>query len=150
MQPKHLTLLHIDDEENDLTLVRVATQRCNPDHRLHAVTDAEQAVTYLCGEGAFADRHSFPLPDLIITDLKMPRMNGFEFLSWLRASAACPLTPTVVLSSSAEPTDVHRAYRLGANSYLAKPASLDELEAIIQTLLDYWCHCQCPGSPSHY
>src|SRR5215210_2821652 len=92
--------------------------------------DGEQAVAYLDGRGEFADREAFPFPDVLFTDLKMPRMNGFDLLKWIQAHPECALLPTVVLSSSADPKDVDRAYELGANAFLVKPDRLKTLENI--------------------
>lgn len=112
-----------------------------PDHlHLRRVCDGVEAMEYVEGRGEYADRQKYPLPDVILLDLKMPRMGGFEFLDWLRQRApeALRRTPVVVLSSSTVESDVSRAYLLGADSYVIKPADMRLYRACIKELGTYW------------
>ena len=109
--------------------------------------DGEEAVDYLDGKGEFADREAFPFPDVLFTDLKMPRMNGFDLLKWIQAHPECALLPTVVLSSSADPKDVDHAYQLGADAFMVKPDRLETLEEILQTTCEFWAQCAEPAVP---
>ena len=109
--------------------------------------DGEEAVDYLDGKGEFADRQVFPFPDVLFTDLKMPRMNGFELLKWIQARPESALIPTVVLSSSGDPRDVGRAYELGANAFMVKPDRLETLEEILQATCEFWARCAEPKVP---
>jgi CheY-like chemotaxis protein len=102
------------------------------------VGDGVEMVEYLTGEGKFSNRNIFPLPDLLITDLKMPRMNGFELLQWLQKHPEHAVMPVIVLSSSADEQDVQLAYELGANAYLSKPGGLTELQEMLQALVHFW------------
>src|SRR5947208_12363803 len=97
-------------------------------------------MEYLSGKGSYSSREQFPLPQVILLDLKMPRVNGFEFLEWLRNDSPgdLHLLPVVVLSNSDEPGDVNRAYDLGANSYVMKAANMKQFQEGISTLNGYW------------
>ena len=106
--------------------------------QLHAVTDGEEAIAYLQGANLFADRELYPLPNLVVLDLKMPRLSGFDVLAWLRQEEKCHWLPVIVLSSSNHEADVKRAYSLGANSYLVKPAAFDTLVEIVNAIWQYW------------
>ena len=94
------------------------------------VTDGEQVISYLRGEGSFADRQQFPFPGVIFLDIKMPRLGGFGVLEWVHKHPECHVIPTMMFSSSSHPDDVKRAYQLGANAYLVKPATISELEGV--------------------
>ncbi|MGH7971988.1 MAG: response regulator, partial [Limisphaerales bacterium] len=99
---------------------------------------------YLQGKPPYDDRSLYPVPALILTDLKMPGMDGLEFLRWLRAHDECQVIPTVVLSSSALPRDIEESYRLGVNSYICKPASQHQRIRMLRVLHEYWCMCERP------
>lgn len=102
---------------------------------------------YLEGKGEYADRTKYPLPDVILLDLKMPRISGFEFLEWLRRKAPgeLHLIPVVVLSSSDDPQDVKRAYELGVNSYMVKPIQWPEFKEKMRAISIYWSdHAETP------
>jgi CheY-like chemotaxis protein len=136
MEP--FTVLLVEDDPNDVLLVRRAFRRAGLPEPW-AVGDGEQAVSYLSGEGGYADRAAHPLPALLLLDLKMPRMDGFEVLRWLRARTdGLRRLPVAVLTSSAENPDIHRAYDAGANSYLVKPPTFDGLHEMVRALGLYW------------
>jgi DNA-binding response OmpR family regulator len=96
------------------------------------------------GEGKFSNRQEFPYPTFIITDLKMPRADGFEVLRHLKDNPAFAVTPTVVLSASQDPDDIKKAYMLGASCYHVKPGTFEELERQLKLLVDYWETCRIP------
>ena len=132
----------IEDDPNDVLLIRRALIKCEIRHPVHVVENGEKAMAYLTGAGGYSDRASFPLPGLILTDLKMPRMNGIELLRWLKGHADYKVIPTIVLTSSMESSDIRQAYLLGANSYLVKPANFEDLRILVRTVFDYWCLCK--------
>ena len=148
MKRGRLIMLLVDDEENDIYFVRRATEQSDAGHTVYAVNDGEEAIRYLRGKGRYADRHKFPLPNVILTDLKMPGMDGFEFLRWLRHNAGSSIIPTIVYSSSRLEKDVRQAYRLGANCYLVKPNSLEEMVKTLHSMYEFWSRCECPPIPS--
>ena len=113
-----------------------------------SVNDGEEAIKYLEGRDPYSDRNKYPMPQVILLDLKMPRMNGFQFLEWLRKSSLhLRLIPVVIMSSSALPTDVEKAYALGANSYMVKPIGLHLFRERIQAFGIYWAeHVEKPES----
>jgi CheY-like chemotaxis protein len=131
-------ILHVDDDADDLLLFEHACRKAGLSCQLHAVSDGEEAITYLQGANHFSDRQKYPLPSLILLDLKMPRVNGFDVLAWLRQEEKCRLLPVIVLSSSNHEADVKRAYSLGANSYLVKPVAFDSLVELVQAIERYW------------
>src|SRR6266850_3155795 len=111
------TVLHIDDDPNDTLLLEAAARKAGAQFRLENVQDGEAAIAYLSGSGIYADRGRYPLPSLILLDLKMPRATGFEVLRWIRAHSELGQMPAVVLSGSELQDDIRKAYVQGANSY---------------------------------
>ena len=104
-----------------------------------------EGIAYLTGEGIYADRTTYPYPQMIIMDLKMPRVNGFEVLQWLKHNPELMVIPTMVWSSSADPSDVKLAYCLGANSYLSKPTDYQKFKEMVGDLFRFWDHCLKPA-----
>src|SRR5258705_10330985 len=119
---RNLTILIAQDDENDLTLLQLALKRVGINNPVHISRDGVEAIDYLAGNGLYADRAAFPFPSVLMTDIKMPRVGGFEVLKWLRDHPTCSVIPVLVLSSSRELRDVKLAYQLGAKSYMVKPS----------------------------
>lgn len=138
MSTRSIRVLLVEDNRNDILLTRRAFRKAALPEPIAIVEDGEQAVAYLSAINEFADRHAHPLPDLVLLDLKLPRMTGLEVLAWLRKQQGLQGLPVVVLTSSREITDVNRAYELGANSYLSKPVTFDSLARIVSELDRYW------------
>lgn len=139
MTGPQFNILLVEDEPNDVFLIERAFRKCDFQHSLHSVNDGEQAVAYLGGSREFADRQKYPLPSLILLDLKLPRRSGLEVLAWLRGRPdTLKRLPVVVLTSSKQASDVNRAYELGANSYLVKPVAFDGLLELIRAVNGYW------------
>ncbi len=132
------TILLVEDDPNDVLLIRRAFRKSNVANPIQVVGDGEEAIAYLSGQGPYADRERYPLPLLLLLDLKLPRKSGFEVLEWLRQQPGLKRLPVVVLTSSAETPDVNRAYDLGANSYLVKPVRFEDLLHMVRTLNLYW------------
>ena len=137
-----LNILVAEDNPDDMFLLQQAFNKAKVSHRLHVVRDGVEALAYLKGEDGYADRNQYPFPDVLLLDLNMPRMNGFEVLEWARQDALCSRLVVHVLTASSRTLDVQRAYDLGANSYLLKPSRVDELMALA-TALDRWHHFVC-------
>lgn len=133
------SILLVEDEPNDVFLIRRAFGKAKVENPIQSVADGEQAMAYLNGEGDYADRTRYPLPGLMLLDLKLPRKGGLEVLAWLRAQKnSVQRIPVVVLTSSKQSTDINRAYELGANSYLVKPVAFESLVQVVQMLDRYW------------
>lgn len=128
----------VEDDPNDVILLERALRRAGPDVTVHHVGCGERAVRYLEGEGEYADRVRFPLPQVVLLDLNLPRLDGFEVLDHLRQHPRLRRIPVVVLTSSREPRDVTRAYDLGARGYVVKPGRFRELQQLVEGLGRYW------------
>lgn len=134
MTASSTTILHVEDDPNDTLLFQHACQKAGVIFDLQAVSDGDQAMAYLRGTNDFSDREKHPMPKLILLDLKMPRVSGFDVLTWLRSEDTLRSVPVVVLSSSNHDADVKRAYDLGAKSYLVKPVGFEALVELVKTL----------------
>ena len=131
-------ILIVEDSPDDLLLIRRALDRGQIANPVHVVPDGEEAISYLAGENRYADRARFPVPALVLLDLRLPRKSGFEVLRWIRGHAEISRLPVVVLSSSQAENEIGRAYDLGANSYLVKPVSADALVRLVQAMDFGW------------
>src|SRR5437588_3667047 len=131
-------ILLVEDDENDVVLIQHAFKKAGLNESLKVVRSGEQAIEYLSGEGIYDDRERFPLPFLLLLDLKMPGTNGFEVLQWVRAEPDLKRLLVVVLTSSELQEDVDRAYELGANSYLVKPVEFNSMVNLIKRFEAYW------------
>jgi CheY-like chemotaxis protein len=137
--PHNFNILLAEDVANERRLFELALKRVGHKHiRLSEVGDGAELIRYLEGEGEFADRGKFPFPDLVITDLKMPQMDGLEVLRRVRAHPEFCELPVVMLSGSGHEKDVRQAYRLGANAYFQKPTSFNEFIALLGLIIDHW------------
>lgn len=132
------TVLYVEDNADDFALLKLASQKCGTPFSLQHAEDGEQAVAYLSGLGAYGDREEHPFPDLVLLDLKIPRLDGFEVLQWIRRNPATKALPVVVLAGSSFRADIRRALELGANSYAAKPGRFEELQVLIDQIADVW------------
>jgi len=139
-------VLVVEDNPDDAFLIRRAFTRGYPDVALHLVDDGEAATAFLEAAEAGGGDAPGPLPDLMLLDLKLPRMSGFEVLRWLRSVPRLRRLPVVVLTSSRERSDVDQAYDLGANSYLVKPVSADSARSLGSALGLYWLQLNVPPS----
>ncbi|MEY2427618.1 MAG: hypothetical protein QOJ40_503 [Verrucomicrobiota bacterium] len=133
------SVLLVEDDLNDIFLVKRAFKRARLQSPLQVVTDGQEAIHYLRGVGKYADRETHPLPTLIVMDIKMPRKTGFEVLEWVKGQGR-PLRriPVVIVSSSDNPADINQAYELGANAYMVKPMNYREVEHLFQSITHYW------------
>ncbi len=147
MKRGNLSILLVEDDENDTFFVRRAVLHADRGHTVHPVSDATEAIKYLQGEGRYHNREEFPVPNVILTDIKMPLMDGFEFLQWLKTNRSVLIIPIIVYSSSSQERDIRRAYELGANAYITKPHSYETLASTLHSIYDFWSRCEVP--PPH-
>jgi CheY-like chemotaxis protein len=131
-------VLIAEDDPSDVFLLRRAFTLAQIPATLHFVRDGQEAIDYLEGDAAYRDRAEYPLPDLMLLDLKMPKLNGFDVLLWLRRQPGLKRLLVTVLTSSDQPNDINRAYDLGANSYLLKPHNSSELSELVAQVKSYW------------
>jgi DNA-binding response OmpR family regulator len=134
----HYTILLVEDDSNDVFLIQRAFRKANLANPIQVVQDGEAAVLYLSGQEPYSDRDRYPLPILMLLDLKLPRRSGLEVLEWLRQQPKLKRMPVVMLTSSREHADINQAYDLGANSYLVKPVAFDGLLNMVKSLNQYW------------
>lgn len=133
------TILIVEDNPTDILLIQRAFRQIDLSHiSLQIVRDGDTAVFYLSGEGEYSDRERYPLPMLILLDLKLPRRSGHEILAWVRQQPDLKRLPIIMLTSSREAVDVNQAYDLGINSYLVKPIGFTALVEMLKTLNLYW------------
>ena len=137
-------ILLAEDNPDDVLLIRLALEKAGFDNPLRVVRDGEEALLYLQGEGAYADRGQFPVPQLFLLDLAMPRMSGLEVLSWLQPRAEWMYLPVVVLSGFIDEAAIRRAYDLGAAAFLIKPGEFAELVTTMKHVTDFWLHGHSP------
>ena len=149
MKKTNPTILVVDDDPDDLLLIRAAFKAVGITARVQTLTSGHEAVAYLKGEGKYADRAMYGYPDFVLTDLKMPGLDGFAVLEHLKKNPESAIIPTVILSGSQDNDDIKKAYLLGASSYHVKPAAPGELRNLVKVLHDYWMLCEAPAVDMH-
>ena len=132
------TFLIVEDNDDDAALLRRAFTKSKLLNLIHFVRTADEAVSYLLGTGKYNNRAEYPFPSLILLDLKLPGMSGHDFLKWIREHPQVRGLRVVVLSGSDDMRDVSLAYKLGANSFLIKPADFDRFVEISAALGGFW------------
>lgn len=138
MKAPHQTILVVEDDENDAMFLERAFAKAGITNPIRRVENGEEAVAYLKGEGRFSDREKHAFPRVIVTDLKMPQMDGLQLLRWLQENPKYRVVPTIVFTSSTSQSDVNDAFDRGAGAYIVKPVDVRELERIAKTIADYW------------
>jgi CheY-like chemotaxis protein len=131
------TILQVEDDPNDVFLFKHAVKKVGVTNPMQVAGDGQEAIDYLSGTGKFADREQFPLPGLILLDLKLPFVMGLDVLKWIREQPN-PAPVVIILTASAEEEDVASAYRLGANAFLTKPSEASKLQEIVRAIKDFW------------
>jgi len=131
-------ILLVEDSEDNVFLVRHAMHKAGVTCPLQVVTSGEQAIEYLSGTNGYSNWKQFPLPAIILLDLKMPGMNGFDVLKWIRQRPGLKALRVAILTSSDMPSEIKMAHDLGANVFLTKPVELDRLIEIMRTINEHW------------
>ena len=131
-------ILLVEDNEDDLFLMKRALRSARILNPVFAVQTGQEAMDYLGAAGKFADRDSYPIPAVVFIDLKLPFVYGHEVLAWIRRRKEFESLVVIVLTSSNEARDLNRCYSIGANSYLVKPPTAEQLEALAKAFKWQW------------
>jgi CheY-like chemotaxis protein len=131
-------ILLAEDDPDDVLLMQIAAQKAGLPNPLFVVSDGQETVDYLGGKDLYSNRQSYPLPSLLLLDLKMPRLSGFDVLAWLQEHPEFNDLPIVVLSGSDLEKDIQKAKELGADDYRIKPAGTGSLVKMLHELYDCW------------
>lgn len=129
---KPLLILHVEDDDNDALLFQKACERAGLPAQVHRVETADEAKAYLTGETDYADRSQYPFPHIVVLDLKMPRVDGFELLKWMRHTEPFAELPVLIFTASMSREDKSRAMAEGASSYFVKPSSFEALVKMVE------------------
>ncbi|HZR21285.1 MAG TPA: response regulator [Verrucomicrobiae bacterium] len=141
-------VLLVDDNADDQLFFQLAWEKDLPNHPLRVVASRQEAMDYLNGRGHFADRTAFPIPSVIILDMRLPDGSGSELVRWIRGRTQFKRLTVIVMSGSAHEQDVHQAYANGANSFLLKSARPADLRQTVQLIQSYWLSQNLsPGTP---
>ena len=141
-------ILIAEDDENDVIILERALRQVGFQNPFYVCRDGAEVVSYIRGLGDFSDRAKFPFPRILITDLKMPKMDGLQLLKWLHDHPECNVIPRIVLTASRQVSDIQEAYKLGANSYLVKPGGYQQLTQMLKLVFNYWEMCEKPRLPT--
>src|SRR5678816_1924064 len=142
-------ILAADDNADDIELLHRSFDKAGFANQFFAVSSGQAVIQYLQGEGEYADRQRFPFPRLVLLDFKMQGITGPEVLQWIRQRPEFMRLPVIVFTGSNYEEDINRAYDLGANSYLVKPQTLNDLIAAVQQIGDFWLRLsRLPDRPS--
>lgn len=139
------TILLVEDSDDDVELTLRAFRKCSTESVVDVARDGEAALQYLLRTGPYANDPSWHLPDLVLLDLKLPKIDGHEVLRRLRSNEATRRLPVVVLTSSSELEDVNASYEYGANSYIRKPVNSSEFAEAARLIGLYWLVLNEPG-----
>jgi CheY-like chemotaxis protein len=131
-------ILLVEDDANDAVMTENALRSAGISNRVVHVSDGDEALAYLRGDALFSDRKVFPLPSIVLLDLKMPRMDGFRVLSWFTYQTDRKKFLVIVLSGHGELQHIKRAYELGANSFLIKPFQTADIHNLVRVHRQYW------------
>ena len=140
------SILAVEDNDDDWFFLKRALAKAGVTEGLHCASTGQMAIDYFEGRGRFADRKQYPLPCLVLLDLKLPEVPGLEVLKWIRAHAAYRAVPVVILTSSTQEVDIDAAYQYGVNSYLVKPPNIEALVELARSVTAYWIGANRPPS----
>jgi CheY-like chemotaxis protein len=136
--PERAVILLAENSEDDIVLVLGAFKRANILNPIHVTRSGEEAIEYLSGVGKYSNRAEYPLPELLLLDLKMPGLDGFDVTRWIRQQPSLNALRIVVLTASDHIRDVNQAYQLGANSFMVKPMEFENYIELSKSIHDYW------------
>jgi two-component system response regulator len=136
IKPAHLLL--VEDNRMDIELTLDAFQEARLGNTVHVAASGQEALDYLFGQGGFAARSQYPLPDIVLLDLKMPGIDGFEVLRRIKGAERLKRIPVIILTSSQEEGDRALSYDIGANSYIVKPVTFSGFLKVVKQIDQYW------------
>ncbi|MCE5181573.1 MAG: response regulator [Betaproteobacteria bacterium] len=131
-------ILLVEDDAGDQELIQRALLNCTIKNDLHVVKDGEEALDYLYRRGRYAEGQGYSMPDLILLDLNLPRFDGRQFLSRIKGDPKLRRIPAVVLTTSQQEKDIVQSYDAGANAYVIKPATVEQIMKLVNVLVTYW------------
>jgi CheY-like chemotaxis protein len=131
-------ILLVEDDDNDVIFLKRAFAKAEISNPLEIVLDGQEAIDYLSGAGKYANRAQFPMPGLVLLDLKMPRKNGMDVLQWVRSQNHLRKLPIIMLTSSVHPEEVNLAYEMGANAFVSKPPGAPERTELARLIKGFW------------
>jgi len=134
----HVAILLAEDDKNDVFLMRRGLEKAGVPNPLFVVENGREVIDYLAGNAPYTPREHFPLPGLMLLDLKMPWMDGFDVLAWLRTKKQFDTLPVVVLTSSKLQTDIDRSRQLGVYDYRVKPQAMEDLVRLLDDVRKCW------------
>lgn len=137
-------ILLVEDNEDDVLFFKRAMEQAGWNHSLTVAEDGGKGIEYLDGTGQYADRTRFPMPRLVLLDLKLPRVSGLEVLKWIRSQPKLKSLIVIMLAASHLDEGIPRSYELGANSFLVKPGSPAELAKMLRLVKEYWLELNRP------
>lgn len=145
--PEREVILLAEDEEDYVLLLRRAFIEASITSPVFTVSTGQELMAYLKGAGKYASRDEYPLPDLLLLDIKLPGYTGLEVLQWIRSQPGLSGLRVLILTSSDEMKDINEAYRLGANSFLLKPYDFSDLVHLARVIQEFWMYMsKCPES----
>jgi len=145
--PERAVILLAEDEEDYVLLLKKAFLEAEIQNPFFVVSTGPELMAYLKGEGKYANRDEYPLPDLLLLDIKLPGYTGLEMLRWIRSNTGMSSLRVLILTSSEHLCDINEAYRLGANSFLLKPYDFSDLVHLVKMIREFWLHIsKCPES----
>jgi len=134
----NFTVLYVEDEENDVLLLQHAWREASIEQHLEVAMSGKEALNYFQRQGAVRESRQFGRCSLVLLDLNLPQITGFELLSWVREQEHFKRLPVIILTSSNQRHDIQLAYELGANAFLVKPSSLEALIQLVRSIKDFW------------
>ncbi|MCF7858655.1 MAG: response regulator [Candidatus Cloacimonetes bacterium] len=138
MNDKNVNILLVEDNKMDIALTLDAFKVIRLSNLVRVVRNGEETIDYLTGAGKYTDRDEYPLPGLILLDLKLPKVSGIEVLKFIKTTPVIKRIPTIILTSSNDESNRIKTYDLGINSYLVKPVTFEGFIKIVNKISDYW------------
>src|SRR5205085_6991431 len=143
------TILQVEDDANDVFFMKHAMKKAGIINPVQVASDGQEAIDYLRGAGKFGDRKEFPLPCLVLLDLKLPHVMGLDVLRWIRQQPG-PVLTVIIMTASAEADDISTAYDLGASAFLTKPSQASKLDDMVKAIRDFWLTHNVLPEESYY